>query len=344
MSTIEELLDTNTHRMVSGDAVLDAPSIVESLWGSGHESLWPKGEPFLMCGPDGVGKTTIAQQLALALAGIGEPTFLGLPVALAEKRVLYIAADRPVQAFRSMHRMVTKDDREALKDHLVIWRGPLPFDIAEQPDGLWRMARRAGAENIIVDSLKDVAADLANPVVGAGVNSAFQATVSADIDICVLYHQRKAQAGGGKPRHISDVFGSRWITAGCGSIVMLWGDAGDAIVELTHLKQPDETIGPLKVLHNHLLGKSTIEEQLTVRSVMMVASDGQTAAQVAMMVYGNTDRNTVEKTRRKLETLVGGEITRGESSPGVPVQYFGPAHVAQHLVPSPVHELFANAA
>jgi replicative DNA helicase len=117
------LLEGQIGAQISRKFGLDAPSIVESVWGSGHESLWAKGEPFLLCGPDGVGKTTIAQQLALALAGIVDPSLLGLPVATVE-RVLYIAADRPAQAFRSMRRMVTEDNREPLKDRLLIWRGP----------------------------------------------------------------------------------------------------------------------------------------------------------------------------------------------------------------------------
>jgi hypothetical protein len=41
---------------------------------------------------------------------------------------------------------------------------------------------------------------------------------------CRLY-QRKAQSENKKPKTISDVDRSRFLTAACGSVVMLWGQA-----------------------------------------------------------------------------------------------------------------------
>ena len=56
-------------------------------------------------------------------------------------------------------------------------------------------------------------------------------------------------------------------------------------------------IGPLTVIHDHARGRSTIDaQQRTVESVMLVAVDNQTAPQVAMMVYENANRNTIERT------------------------------------------------
>jgi RecA-family ATPase len=63
----------------------------------------PGAEPFILCGPDGVGKTTIAQQLVLHLVGAIDGPFLGLSVQSAG-RVLYLACDRPPQALRSFRR------------------------------------------------------------------------------------------------------------------------------------------------------------------------------------------------------------------------------------------------
>lgn len=94
-------------RLQLGSLVLDEPTGVPAVWGHGDEVLWPMGEPCLLCAPQGVGKTTLAQQVALARAEIaGRGELLGLPVTPDTRRVLYIAADRPRQAFRSMRRMV----------------------------------------------------------------------------------------------------------------------------------------------------------------------------------------------------------------------------------------------
>ena len=44
--------------------------------------------------------------------------------------------------------------------------------------------------------------------------------------------------GGAKPKRLADVYGSRWLTAGMGSVLLLWGEPGDLVVEVRHLKQP----------------------------------------------------------------------------------------------------------
>ena len=84
---------------------------------------------------------------------------------------------------------------------------------------------------------------------------------------------------------------------------MLWGDAGDPVIELTHLKQPDEPIGPLTIVHDHATGRTTIAEIVDSYSVVLGASGWVTVGEVAQLVYGNTDRNSREKARRQLERM-----------------------------------------
>lgn len=315
---LELTIAVNRARGVRGGAVLDAPTEVESVWGDGSRSLWAKGEPFIICGPDGVGKTTLAQQLILHLTGTLGGEFLGFPVESSGK-VLYLACDRPTQALRSLRRMVTEDDRSQLDESLVIWRGPLPFDLGKNPMGLVALANYYGATKVIVDSLKDVAADLSKEEAGLGLNSAFQNCVATGIDVCGLHHQRKQQSGAGKPNHLSDVYGSRWITAGAGSVVMLWGEAGDLVVDLDHLKQPSETVGPLKVIHDHLNGVSTVAETVDAWTVVRDARNGVTAAGVAMVMFSepSPNRNSIEKARRQLDRLAReGKVHRRDGAKG----------------------------
>lgn len=307
-STVDVLIELNARRVTRGSSILDVPETVESLWGEGHQSVWAKGEPFLLVGPEGVGKTTIAEQGALALAGIGAQSLLGFPIHSEGRRVLYLACDRPAQAIRSFHRMVSEKDRALLEDRLVIWRGPLPFDLAAEPTALLALARRFGCDVVFLDSLKDVAADLSKEETGQGLNRAFQHCVADGVDMCGLHHQRKAQAGGGKPRYLADVYGSRWITAGCGSVVMLWGDAGDLVVEFTHLKQPDETIGPLQVVHDHVRGVSTLLEKVDAYTLVQGASNGITAVEISERLYGDAGANSIRKVRRQLDRLSGEKL------------------------------------
>jgi replicative DNA helicase len=303
-SPAEVLLELNGRRLVSGASVLDAAECVESIWGDGHQSLWARGEPFLLVGPDGVGKTTLAQQGSLGLGGIGEPRLLGFSLHADERRVLYVAADRPAQALRSMRRMVSEQDRQALDERLALWKGPLPFDLAKEPDGLLTLVRKAGCGYVVLDSLKDVAADLSKEETGLGLNRAFQLCCANDVDVMGIHHQRKAQPNEGKPRRLADVYGSRWLTAGAGSVLMLWGEAGDPVVELTHLKQPDETVGPFQILHDHTQGRTTVVDHLDAFTVVNRATKGITAADVASALFGDREKNSTEKARRQLQRLV----------------------------------------
>lgn len=113
-----------------------------AIWGRKDQVLWSRGEPFMLYGPQGVAKTTTAQRLTLGLAGI-EPIILGLPVASVERPIFYAACDRPVQAARSWRRMLLllrDDQREILRERVRFWKGPLPFDIAAEPDPRTRSA------------------------------------------------------------------------------------------------------------------------------------------------------------------------------------------------------------
>jgi replicative DNA helicase len=298
------LVGLSAHRGAPGGDILDAPEMVESVWGDAHRCLWPKGEPLIICGPDGVGKTSIGQQITLNRCGILNGEFLGLPVAVSG-RVLYLACDRPTQALRSFRRMVGPSDREQLDERLTIWRGPLPFNLVSEPRGLLELANYYEADTVVIDSLKDVASDLSKEESGLGINAAFQNAVAEGIEVAALHHQRKQQTGSSKPRHLSDIYGSRWITAGAGSVIMLWGEAGDLVVEFDHLKQPDESVGPFKIIHDHVYGVSTVVDSVDAWAVLQRSWNGLTAAAVASAIFDteSPDRNQVEKARRQLERL-----------------------------------------
>jgi replicative DNA helicase len=222
-------------RLIPGGAfILDAPKGVPAVWGSGDQVAWSRGEPLLIVGPTGVGKTTIAGQLVAARLEIGGPV-LGMPVAPG-KRVLYLACDRPAQVQRALARLVSEDDRQVLDERLVVWKGPPPADFARHPDTLLWMCKQTEADMAVLDSLKDLALKLSDDETGAVLHSALQRTLVEGVEVLGLHHQRKNAASGGKPKGLEDVYGSTWITAGAGSVILLWGEAGDPVVELSHLK------------------------------------------------------------------------------------------------------------
>lgn len=290
-----------------GSFILDSPADPEPLWGSGSDVLLADGESLVIAGGQGLGKTTLAQQIALGRAGIPEYTeLLAFPITPGSRRVLYLAMDRPRQAARSFRRMVGEAWRTELDARLVVWQGPPPADLAKFPSLLLDLARKADADTIVVDSLKDAAVGLTDDEVGAGYNRARQGAIVAGVQVVELHHLRKAPTGA-KTGHVSidDLYGSTWLTSGAGSVLLLAGEPGDPIVTLHHLKQPADPVGPLKIIHDHDTGRSTVWHASDLVQVAKTTPGGISALDAARVLF-DTDRPTApqrEKARRRLDRL-----------------------------------------
>jgi AAA domain len=302
---------------------------ITGIWGSGDDVLWAKGEPLMIAAPQGVGKTTLLERIALARLGIRSETVLGYPVTPSDHKLLYIAADRPMQAARSLRRMVGDNDRELLAQRLVVWQGPLPFDLTKSPpDALANFtADEHGAADLMIDSMKDITVGLSDDQVGAKVNMALQACIARGIDVVDAHHQRKANADNKQPKTLDDVYGSTWLTAGHGSVLLLWGQPGDPIITLHHLKSPANEIGPLDIALDFQQGQLTVRAGTTIHDLLNAAgNDGLEVADAARQIYATKQPTGAhrEKTRRQLEALVvNGQAT---VKPGAgktdPARYF----------------------
>lgn len=294
-------------RLVDGATfVLDVPNTVPAIWGHGGDVLWAQGEALMICGGNGVGKTTLATQIVRARIGLNT-TVLGLPIEPGSRRVLYLAMDRPSQIRRAMHRAFLPDERDVLAHCLIFWKGPPLADMAARPGLLAELATQADADTVIVDSLKDAAVGLSNDEVGAGWNRARQGALVNGIEVLELHHLVKRNANGGRPESIEDVYGSAWLTAGAGSVILLDGAPGDPLVKFKHLKQPMDELGPWDIVHDHAAGVSTIRGQIDPLEVLRACGQqGLTARRLAEVIAGDSGAPKaadVEKARRKLERL-----------------------------------------
>jgi hypothetical protein len=296
-------------RMVDGaDFILSVPTETPAVWGHGNAVAWAEGEALTLTGTPGVGKTTLAGQVVRARLVGGK--VLGMPVKETSSRVLYLAMDRPQQIARALARTLRDLPAEALAEKLRVWKGPPLADVAARPEILLEMAKQAGADTVVVDSLKDAAVGLSADDVGAAYNRARQMLLAHGVEVLELHHMVKRNANGKEPTELADVYGSAWITAGAGSVVLLIGKAGDPVVSWRHLKQPAEEVGPFLVAHDHTAGRSHIQGEYDVLDAARLAgTEGLTAKGTAEQMFQTAKPSAAEvaKARRKLDAYVRAE-------------------------------------
>jgi hypothetical protein len=273
----------------AGSRLFDVLEPPRAWWGEGSRVLGARGEALMLAAYSGVGKTTLAQRLALALVRVaGADSLLGLPVAETE-RVLYVSADRPAQAVESLRRMVTEHDRAALA-RLVIHQGPPETRITEEPEALSKLARRESASLVIVDSLKDVVlGSLADDSCGSSVAAALQDCAANGIEVVLCHHTTKL---GARSPSQDSVYGSTLIPSTCGSVLFMTG--GD-VVKFSHVKSPAEAVDVSARL-DRARGAFLVADLAE-----LARGDGVTAQHAALALFGSTERGDVEKARRKLE-------------------------------------------
>ncbi|HSX67223.1 AAA family ATPase [Nocardioides sp.] len=312
-----------------GAFILDGEATPTALWGTGDDVLLADGESLIIAGSQGLGKSTLAQQVALGRCGLpGYEDLIGYPITPGNQRTLYLAMDRPNQIKRSMRRMVDEEHRAHLDEMLAIWSGPPPYDLAKHPTTLTEMCQAYEADTVIVDSLKDAALGLTDDEVGAGWNRARQKAIAAGVQVIELHHNRKALNGAkAATPTLDDIYGSTWITSGSGSVLLLTGTTGDPLVTLHHLKQPADTIGPLRLLHDHSAGRTAIFHSVDLLKLAAASPAGLTARDAAAALFETEEPTDAqrEKARRRLEKHhKDGHMHRkdGDQKANIPTRYF----------------------
>jgi len=229
------------------------------LWGTGETILLARGESLMIAGREGVGKTTIAAQVARARLGGLDP--LGVPWRVlghlvdpledADAVVVYLALDRPRQVARLLAAMFEGQPDEVRSRMLVIRAPALEAVQAGRAAFLeWLLAQVDGRPIglAILDSLKDV---MLKPTSDeeAGRWHVIRSAIVGELDVPLieLHHLKKRTEEGGN----DSVFGSALLTAGPGSILQIHGRPGDGDYLLEHTKMPAWQQPPLKITHHY---------------------------------------------------------------------------------------------
>ncbi|MER5944166.1 AAA family ATPase [Streptomyces sp. NPDC001928] len=259
------------------------------LWGHADAAaLWSSGESLFIFGPPGAGKSTLAQLVVWARLGL-LPDVLGFPVTDDGRRVLYLAMDRPKQIQRAMRRLVRPEHEKTLRDRLIVHRGPLDFAVTKE-DQVTRLrdwAVELGAGTVVVDSIKDVIPNASDEEKAGLYNRARQSLLAAGIDLIELHHNRKANGTNKEPNTLEDVYGSRWLTAGAGSVISLWQDEpGSPVISLRHIRAAGEKLRDTTLILDTVTGGLETEQAATLEDFITTHPDGFTVMEAAAALHG----------------------------------------------------------
>lgn len=328
-------LEARRLRLLDGWAFLAEEEITETaIWGDGDAWAWAPGEPLMLFGGNGVYKSTLSHLLVFARLGLIGPDgcpradheevtaesapelwgrVLGMPVRPVDGNVFYLAGDRPKQIKRAMRRLRREWMREVLHDRLIVHEGPLPFEITDSKDALADLVEQHKGADVVLDSLKDYCGKPSDDETANGYNRARQECVARGVQWVEDHHNRKQAQGQPKTNGIEDVYGSRWLSAGAGSILVLSTDEeGSATVQVRQLKSPAEFIKPLIVTVDKRAG--TMSAGVRPDPVTFVRGAGVDGITVAeYMAYSGQSQNAA---RNWLNTRVkGGQFEQAPQRP-----------------------------
>ncbi|MEX3644340.1 bifunctional DNA primase/polymerase [Mycolicibacterium porcinum] len=290
--TAQALLDTCRDQAFDGVAFLESGINADPLWGAGQQALMAPGQGSMVFGTDGAGKSTIMQQLTLTRMGLGNDEVLGFPVVQSDQPILYLALDRPEQIRRSIARMVDLTDpavRDRLKRKLIVWRGALPFHCDLDPKAFADWAMQIGGDDlglVVADSVKDMVSSCTEDSAGMGFNDTVQHITTRGVEFACCHHNRKPNATNARPRKLADVYGSRWLTAGLGSVLNIW-KLDDQRRELTQLKTPyGNPVDPVEYTDDYTRGVFNTTGNWTDALVSALVSAGERGLTDAEAVAG----------------------------------------------------------
>ena len=91
------------------------------------------------------------------------------------------------------------------------------------------------------------------------------------------------------------------------------------------MKQPAEEVGPLRVIHDHVHGVTSLHESVDLEQLLTAAADGLVVADAARQLFDAGEKpsaNQIEKARRRLEGLIAAGHARRKDDPDGTAHYY----------------------
>lgn len=205
------------------------------------ENFMPMGGLGLIASAPGVGKTQFTLQLAIACSL--QKTFLEYTPTRRHKTMFFsLEMNLPsIKHFLStMAPAYSGEEIEQLQRHMMILPHGMPINLmlAEGRKGFEYILETYKPEGVYIDSLQKIyLADLSKDEIRGLFTYLARIRRDFGVYVIIIHHDRKAQEGNKRPRDLSDIYGSQFITAEPDSVLHLWRPAPESRnIELRTLK------------------------------------------------------------------------------------------------------------
>jgi hypothetical protein len=194
---------------------------------------------------------------------------------------------------------------------VIVWRGALPYHCDLDPKAFADWAMQIGGDDlglVVADSVKDMVSSCTEDSAGMGFNDTVQHITSRGVEFACCHHNRKPNAANTRPRKLADVYGSRWLTAGLGSVLNIW-KLDDQRRELTQLKTPyGNPVEPVEYADDYRRGVSSTTERWTdvlVGALVAAGDKGLTDAEAVAEAFKVVPKDdTYHACRKRITRLL----------------------------------------
>ena len=205
------------------------------------ENLLEKNGYLLLSGPSGVGKTQVSLAAAAAMI-LGKPflnqeTVGGLKIGFFSLEMGLV----PLKYFLTQQaKGYSPEELEMLEENFRLFPlgQPLYLNQLTEQARIEEVVEREGLDGIIIDSLGSTSTDELSQEGPTKVlmdwNDRLRQKTGAFT--WFIHHQRKATSDNRKPKKLSDVYGSQYITARASTVMCLWPTSQDNTKEVIPLK------------------------------------------------------------------------------------------------------------
>lgn len=215
------------------------------------ENALPVGGLGMIASAPGVGKTQFTMQLAMGCA-LNQSVVYLKPVKSHRTMLFQLEMNAPsLKHFaETMGKGYTEEEHEILNRNFLLFPHGMPINLMlkESRKGFESIIQEYKPEGLYIDSLQKIyLGDLSKDEIRGVYNYLAYLRQEYGVYIFLIHHDRKAQESNKRPRDLSDIYGSTYITAEPDCVFHLWRPSPES--KEVELRNPKNRLAPSFPIH-----------------------------------------------------------------------------------------------